>query len=976
MKRIMCSLLAVSILSNLQATALISTTYQNTYPIGQGINYTHIAGIDENGPQRANIIEYTPNENVSPFVSYGETIYGGSNILTASQYLEKLGNNVLAGINADFYTLSTGIPLGLVIKNGQLVSSDAWQNAIGFMADGSAIIDKPGMDMKLYFGDEYIQVNYFNKLRTNGYVYMFDSNFGTETKNSTSGTDIILEKIDNESILTPTSDLSFKVVDILKNSKSYPISENQFILSIDDKLSDRVPSVEIGEIVTLATRVSNTAWNNAVYAVGGQTILIKDGVIQPNLENALNPRSALGIKADGTIVTYEIDGRNSSFSNGISLTNLATEMFALGCIHAINLDGGGSSSVVVQLAGDNDVSVVNSPSGGSLRSNSNYIFFINNTAPTGNLSSLHIYPDNKLMLLNSTINVDVKGIDENFYPVAINQNQLNSTNIKNQSFTADTIGEITLSTSFNDITGQTTVQVLDTVGNISILNEQTNAILSTVNLNASEIIDLKATASYKYLPVTATDQSFTWETIGDIGEINELGILTATNQKSNGSIKISYGNFSKEFPVNIGYGKEDEVKIVDNFENDTKINGLNISQEYDTLKVANGKRSLSINYDYSNNDSSEIYFNSDILNFNILNVKVHGDGSDNELYANFHTKSGLTQVLVAKLNSSNFISYSIDMPDDVESFAGFSIKNGSTTTGTIYIDHVTLSTEKNDNVTPTINLSNVPQTASEITLTGTIFNDLRFSIKTENISVKINGVSKTFSYNENSGEFNFSSGALSQGINRLVISATDTFGNIQIRTFDILNLSNDTTQLTETFTDISNHWSKNYVNFANQNNYISDEMLDDALTFSPDRNITRLEFATIIARFLNLNISSTSTNFVDKNEIDSWALPYVVAVSNAGIMNGSPTADGGLSFNPQNTITRAEVMTVLGRIIEKGFARSSISFIDNENIPTWSYNHIETLISLGIINGYEDNSIRPLNNITRAEVCKLIYTMS
>ena len=78
-----------------------------------------------------------------------------------------------------------------------------------------------------------------------------------------------------------------------------------------------------------------------------------------------HPRTAVGIKADGSVVLLVVDGRQSKISNGAALADLADILGSVGCVDAINLDGGGSSTFVLK-EGD-ELCVKNSPSDGSLR---------------------------------------------------------------------------------------------------------------------------------------------------------------------------------------------------------------------------------------------------------------------------------------------------------------------------------------------------------------------------------------------------------------------------------------------------------------------------------------------------------------------------------------------------------------------------------------------------------------------------------
>lgn len=105
--------------------------------------------------------------------------------------------------------------------------------------------------------------------------------------------------------------------------------------------------------------------------IGGRVMFLKDGMI-PTEEGLIefsetrNPRTAIGIRADGSVVIVEVDGRQSDFSNGASFADLVNIFISLNCIDAINIDGGGSSCMAIKNnSGGYDLK--NSPSDGSIR---------------------------------------------------------------------------------------------------------------------------------------------------------------------------------------------------------------------------------------------------------------------------------------------------------------------------------------------------------------------------------------------------------------------------------------------------------------------------------------------------------------------------------------------------------------------------------------------------------------------------------
>ncbi|MFN2545045.1 MAG: phosphodiester glycosidase family protein [Actinomycetota bacterium] len=102
-------------------------------------------------------------------------------------------------------------------------------------------------------------------------------------------------------------------------------------------------------------------WHQSADALGGFPRLLRDGEIVPSGKCdtsfcGRNPRTAVGFTADGTMLMVVVDGRYQRYSRGATLTGLARIMRRFGAVDAMNLDGGGSSTMVVKGT------VVNRPS--------------------------------------------------------------------------------------------------------------------------------------------------------------------------------------------------------------------------------------------------------------------------------------------------------------------------------------------------------------------------------------------------------------------------------------------------------------------------------------------------------------------------------------------------------------------------------------------------------------------------------------
>lgn len=104
-------------------------------------------------------------------------------------------------------------------------------------------------------------------------------------------------------------------------------------------------------------------------AITGNKILLRDGELDVVDDRELHPRTAIGVDRDHQqILLLVVDGRQS-FSRGNTMVELARQMKRLGAENALNLDGGGSSTMIAHKRGRNRL--VNSPSDGSQRSVAN-----------------------------------------------------------------------------------------------------------------------------------------------------------------------------------------------------------------------------------------------------------------------------------------------------------------------------------------------------------------------------------------------------------------------------------------------------------------------------------------------------------------------------------------------------------------------------------------------------------------------------
>lgn len=160
------------------------------------------------------------------------------------------------------------------------------------------------------------------------------------------------------------------------------------------------------------------AAGNVREAVAGFGDIFENGHAHSGLDNTTRAsRTAIGIKADGTVVMLMVDGRQAPYSVGMTMAEVAASMEALGCVEAVNLDGGGSSTFATQREGESEnntsagLTLRCRPSDGYERKVSNTIMVLSNAQPTGTFDHAVLTPNNEVYTPGSTVQFKAAGVD-------------------------------------------------------------------------------------------------------------------------------------------------------------------------------------------------------------------------------------------------------------------------------------------------------------------------------------------------------------------------------------------------------------------------------------------------------------------------------------------------------------------------------------------------------------------------------------
>ncbi|MBR2667458.1 MAG: S-layer homology domain-containing protein [Oscillospiraceae bacterium] len=552
---ILSILLAGTASASVLGTAIDGTEQDvlRTVQLARGVYWT---GSDY---RSENYIEYTPNESVVPMVVYGSKVcnYGRFGTMTAP--LEQQGYHVIAGVNGDYYNTSDYQPLGIVVSDGILRSSDGGNWAVGFYDDGKAVIGRPSLYISVETpGTAFYGVT-LNKTRTVNTLALFTSDFSSTTKNVRPGYDVILIPQD-EAYFTTNCTRTFTVGWVEEAGGARSLEAGQVIMSInaasDEAMVAAVQALQPGDEVTINIQCA-PGWEDVQYAAGSLYKLVTDGVVESGLDGTAAPRTAVGLKPDGTLVLYTIDGRQTGLSVGASMTQVAQRLTELGCTEATVMDGGGSTSINVVLPGDTAASQINSPSDGSQRAVTEYIVLATKERATGQAERLALYPRSLHLLAGASQVLTVKAVDENGYPAQIASLPQYSVSegvgtASAGEFHAIAAGTGTVTVIADGVESDSVpVTVVETPDQIQIRNR--GIAFTRLVLEVGQRVDLSATAMFNHLNLTCQDTCYTWTATGGVGTITPEGVFTAADKKASGTISASAGGRTATVTVEIIY---------------------------------------------------------------------------------------------------------------------------------------------------------------------------------------------------------------------------------------------------------------------------------------------------------------------------------------------------------------------------------------------------------------------------------------
>lgn len=582
----------------------------STEKITSSVTYEHIRRFTSEGWININVVRADLTDKYTDVIP----LFSKNGLSSRGKISQMVKDSqAVAGVNGDFFaTYHRSSPLGTMISNGDMLASPMSNvqdlPVLSISENKFANIDIWQWNMEVITQNGTpITVYSLNKdAKVYGEVRMFNKYWGEKTLGNTFFNDMA-EVIIEDGIVT----------DIRVGQEPTDMPEDGFVLVGRDNAKDLLlNSFNIGDEAMLNITTSPN-FEEISAAIGGGSLLVKNGQMT---EFAINikgnhPRTAAGITQNkDTLIMVTVDGRHKSFK-GVSQETMAQIMIDLGAYDAINLDGGGSTTMAIAPKDKDEPIVVNHPSDGNQRSVINGLG-VYSSAPQRDLDYIEIITEDKNVFPDTSREFFIKGYDKYNNPVAVD--------IEDVDFDIDGIegefnenilipeesGEATVTARYKGEKNELDITVLNPVNEIIIEEDQIHLDTDS-EVDLSKIFDDIHGINNDGFMSKISPRDIKWEISGDIGDIED-GILYTNKEASSGALTAYIGQGVKNVLVSVGYkefsleGFEDISKLDFSSYPDTVTGKITLDRE-----DKQGSSSAKLMYDFTTTDDTRAAY----LNF-------------------------------------------------------------------------------------------------------------------------------------------------------------------------------------------------------------------------------------------------------------------------------------------------------------------------------------------------------------------------
>jgi len=277
--------------------------------------------------------------------------------LAARGRTSELAVGMLAAVNADFFLIPAGTPTGTHVEGGEVLIGPGARPVFAAAAD-VAWMGPARLEGGVVRGRDTLALGQVNRVEGEGAgaVVLLTHWFGARTPGDSAALQVVVRRTRGR----PAARAGV-VTAVDSAGTALDLDTTRVVFAARGEGRAALAHLAVGDTVTWWSAVvpeggSQGARRAAEVAVGGFPRLLRAGrpaadsgtVVRPEFGERRHPRTAVGVTRDGRLLLVVVDGRQEPYSAGMTLPELAWLMSLLGAEEALNLDGGGSTAMVVE----------------------------------------------------------------------------------------------------------------------------------------------------------------------------------------------------------------------------------------------------------------------------------------------------------------------------------------------------------------------------------------------------------------------------------------------------------------------------------------------------------------------------------------------------------------------------------------------------------------------------------------------------
>jgi len=393
--------------------------------VGPGVKFY---SVKKPGPYSFKILEIDisqPQNKIETVLARDVMGNGFEKITSMAKRNSRNGHIVMGAINGDFFGISypdsalTFLSSPMIKDREYVMGKYVLRSSFSITESKNPVIDILSFKGTLKAKNGLTaSLSNLNQVRSTNQLTVYNKYFETTTGTNSFGVEYRVTPIDSPVIGSP---VRFKVLAKESNIGGMQI-QGQYVLSghgTSATFLNTNVSIDDTVLLTFDTNPSRGALES--YMGGGPRLITNgtrpsdfDGIesFAADFVNTQHPRTAVGISQDSSKVYFiTVDGRQPALSLGMSLAQLADYMISIGCYHGINLDGGGSTTLVTRGI------IMNSPSDGSERSCGNALIAVAEINSASFIDSFYLTPRQIIIDSTQTKKININAIDVWGYPI-------------------------------------------------------------------------------------------------------------------------------------------------------------------------------------------------------------------------------------------------------------------------------------------------------------------------------------------------------------------------------------------------------------------------------------------------------------------------------------------------------------------------------------------------------------------------------